>query len=589
MLGLAILRVSVYRGGDLIGAENFRIRHIIVGRDPTMADLVIGSGKVSREHALVEHDGSKVFVHDLQSTNGIFINGLRVDRAEVGPTDVILLGEHFLRLELRGRAHTPEPLPDEPSLDDAQFPSLAAVDAIDEEVVDMARPIPVPAALAKPVQGDDLPPFQRDAEAEEEAWQGPSFPLVERLLDDQPRIDAHVPLRRLRLAILKTRDAQALNMQLLRPGRRFQAPAVALKERWGAAARSASPLLVRWTAKGQADVQVLERSRWTLRRGVGLWDETAGVREGWARRRRGGVWVTLQRNEMLAVSVGAVTYSVRFVPAPVAVLSPHGRRRPPSAGRLRWALGISGLLHALVVGALALHAYLAPPALLAPPVSWIPRDDLAPVLVALPAGVASAEAAAAPFGASAEAPSPSEGPEGRRLARPPGGSQGYRFFGLIDAPISYDPQVPAPVGGLVFKRAAAFLRGDGTGLGQLIPHSGAGPQWRWVADPQGISSSDPGRITPQAANTLVAQNSAALQSCYERFLPRDAGLSGRVSLSWQVSGSGGVRTVYPGPQLVEPPLLGCLTEAIKRWRYTRFNGSDVTLSYTLVFKREGFE
>src|SRR6478735_575603 len=94
------LRVAIFRNGELVSKETFGARHVIVGRDPTLADLVIGSGQVSREHALLEHDGHRVYVHDLGSTNGIYVNGRRVERAELTPWDRLRLGEHLLRLEL---------------------------------------------------------------------------------------------------------------------------------------------------------------------------------------------------------------------------------------------------------------------------------------------------------------------------------------------------------------------------------------------------------------------------------------------------------------------------------------------------------
>src|SRR6478735_8873128 len=105
------LRVAIFRNGELVSKETFGARHVIVGRDPTLADLVIGSGQVSREHALLEHDGHRVYVHDLGSTNGIYVNGRRVERAELTPWDRLRLGEHLLRLELLTSRATAEVAP----------------------------------------------------------------------------------------------------------------------------------------------------------------------------------------------------------------------------------------------------------------------------------------------------------------------------------------------------------------------------------------------------------------------------------------------------------------------------------------------
>ncbi|HEY8744920.1 MAG TPA: DUF3662 and FHA domain-containing protein, partial [Chloroflexota bacterium] len=60
-------------------------------------DVVLDSLSVSREHArLLRADG--LFIEDLGSRNGTFVNGQRVQRARVGPGDRIRLGATELRI-----------------------------------------------------------------------------------------------------------------------------------------------------------------------------------------------------------------------------------------------------------------------------------------------------------------------------------------------------------------------------------------------------------------------------------------------------------------------------------------------------------
>lgn len=60
-------------------------------------DVVLDSLSVSREHArLLRADG--LFIEDLGSRNGTFVNGQRVQRARVGPSDRIRLGATELRI-----------------------------------------------------------------------------------------------------------------------------------------------------------------------------------------------------------------------------------------------------------------------------------------------------------------------------------------------------------------------------------------------------------------------------------------------------------------------------------------------------------
>jgi pSer/pThr/pTyr-binding forkhead associated (FHA) protein len=67
----------------------------VIGRT-TDNDLPIDSKFVSRHHAqlITTPDGS--FVEDLNSTNGVFLNGKRVRRHKLAAGDVIRIGQHDL-------------------------------------------------------------------------------------------------------------------------------------------------------------------------------------------------------------------------------------------------------------------------------------------------------------------------------------------------------------------------------------------------------------------------------------------------------------------------------------------------------------
>lgn len=53
-------------------------RPVVVGRRADVADLVLHSEDVSRRHAEFERRGDEVFVRDLESANGTFLNGEQV-------------------------------------------------------------------------------------------------------------------------------------------------------------------------------------------------------------------------------------------------------------------------------------------------------------------------------------------------------------------------------------------------------------------------------------------------------------------------------------------------------------------------------
>ena len=73
---------------------------MIIGRD-TSSDLVIDAPGVSRRHARIVRQGDGYFIEDLESSNGTFLNGKRLERyEELSPDDRIHLGQSVqLRVE----------------------------------------------------------------------------------------------------------------------------------------------------------------------------------------------------------------------------------------------------------------------------------------------------------------------------------------------------------------------------------------------------------------------------------------------------------------------------------------------------------
>ena len=64
----------------------------VIGRSPTV-DIPIESSALSRQHARFEHAEDGVWVTDLASRNGTFVQGKRVDRARLKAGDVVTLGD----------------------------------------------------------------------------------------------------------------------------------------------------------------------------------------------------------------------------------------------------------------------------------------------------------------------------------------------------------------------------------------------------------------------------------------------------------------------------------------------------------------
>ncbi len=66
-----------------------------VGRHPD-SDIFLDDVTVSRHHCRFIADGTTLMVEDSGSTNGTYVNGGRVDRAELHPGDEVLIGRFHL-------------------------------------------------------------------------------------------------------------------------------------------------------------------------------------------------------------------------------------------------------------------------------------------------------------------------------------------------------------------------------------------------------------------------------------------------------------------------------------------------------------
>ena len=71
---------------------------VIVGRHPR-CDVYLASVRVSRRHCIIAAEDGEVVVRDLGSTNGIRINGQRVERGRLRPGDEISIAHIRYRLE----------------------------------------------------------------------------------------------------------------------------------------------------------------------------------------------------------------------------------------------------------------------------------------------------------------------------------------------------------------------------------------------------------------------------------------------------------------------------------------------------------
>jgi pSer/pThr/pTyr-binding forkhead associated (FHA) protein len=83
-----------YQGGEfqLVPEKEF-----VVGRSSDL-DMVLVEDMVSRKHAKIQCDRDQIWIEDLGSTNGTFVNGEKIKRARLKEGDRVLLGTSILKL-----------------------------------------------------------------------------------------------------------------------------------------------------------------------------------------------------------------------------------------------------------------------------------------------------------------------------------------------------------------------------------------------------------------------------------------------------------------------------------------------------------
>jgi len=72
-------------------------KQIIVGRSSDL-DMVLVEDMVSRKHARIQMQTDQIWIEDLGSTNGTFVNGEKIKRARLKEGDRVLIGTSILKL-----------------------------------------------------------------------------------------------------------------------------------------------------------------------------------------------------------------------------------------------------------------------------------------------------------------------------------------------------------------------------------------------------------------------------------------------------------------------------------------------------------
>ncbi|MBK8014211.1 MAG: TonB family protein [Deltaproteobacteria bacterium] len=121
----SFLKLSVYRGAELIDEQDFDRDIIKIGRLAS-AHLRLDDNKVSRIHAVIEtsSDGSQHSIIDMGSTEGTYVNGQKISKEILRDKDELTLGDFrvVVSLEEGGKVATADLVAESP----LQTPSAPA-------------------------------------------------------------------------------------------------------------------------------------------------------------------------------------------------------------------------------------------------------------------------------------------------------------------------------------------------------------------------------------------------------------------------------------------------------------------------------
>lgn len=116
---------------------------LLLGRHPE-CDIQIDSRKISRRHCCIAQVNDYLVVRDLDSTNGIRINGVRVIEGKLNAGDELTIGNHRYRVAW-GDAQAPVAPPP------VKRPAVPARALEDDDLEECDEPVPLPDPRGRPV------------------------------------------------------------------------------------------------------------------------------------------------------------------------------------------------------------------------------------------------------------------------------------------------------------------------------------------------------------------------------------------------------------------------------------------------------
>jgi outer membrane biosynthesis protein TonB len=177
--------------------------------------------------------------------------------------------------------------------------------------------------------------------------------------------------------------------------------------------------------------------------------------------------------------------------------------------------------------------------------------------------------------------------------------------GLIAAPFGDGGAAPGSGGYGTRGRAGGGAQGAGYGTTTIVGSwKGTGPKGNGPAG-SGVGNGDPngspwgsvdgddgdavvtGGLDKDQIGEVIQRNLGQITYCYEQGLQRQAGLSGRVTMKWQIGGNGRVSSARVGhSSLRSAQVENCIAGKLKTWSFPRPKGGvTVAVTYPFMLRR----
>jgi pilus assembly protein CpaF len=131
-----MILIEVRDSDGNIKTSSFEGSSVMIGRG-SGNDICLDTDGISRYHAVIKQDGSSVFVEDVGSRNGTFVNAEKISQVQLDPDTIVMIGSYAIRafIEVVEKENFEEPaIPETSELSQSEISEVIAEENTPKEV-----------------------------------------------------------------------------------------------------------------------------------------------------------------------------------------------------------------------------------------------------------------------------------------------------------------------------------------------------------------------------------------------------------------------------------------------------------------------